>query len=188
MWSWEPWHGKRAFTGVEQNREDGTRYWEWVQDEAFIGTEQMGESFYLGSCSKAGILVTDVFQEIGEGAAKLESLHFELFPLFFAILTSLFPLYDYGGKINDFESTVSFFKKDIKELKLFGVAVFPLRECSNYSARKSVFVQLLNYCVYLYIYFFICRELHLKKIILGNEKCTLAEQYLREHSCSKAGV
>lgn len=159
-----------------------------MQDEAFIGTEQKGESFYLGSCSKAGILVTDVFQEIGEGAAKLESLHFELFPLFFAILTSLFPLYDYGGKINDFESTVSFFKKDIKELKLFGVAVFPLRECSNYSARKSVFVQLLNYCVYLYIYFFICRELHLKKIILGNEKCTLAEQYLREHSCSKAGV
>lgn len=110
------------------------------------------------------------------------------FLFFFAILTSLFPLYDYGGKVNDFESTVSFFKKDIKELKLFGVAVFPLRECSNYSARKSVFVQLLNYCVYLYIYFFICRELHLKKIILGNEKCTLAEQYLREHSCSKAGV
>lgn len=75
------------------------------------------------------------------------------FLFFFAILTSLFPLYDYGGKVNDFESTVSFFKKDIKELKLFGVAVFPLKECSNYSARKAVFVQLLNLlCLSIYIF------------------------------------
>lgn len=128
------------------------------------------------------------FRKLVKELLNLSLFILSSFLFFFAILTSLFPLYDYGGKINDFESTVSFFKKDIKELKLFGVAVFPLRECSNYSARKSVFVQLLNYCVYLYIYFFICRELHLKKIILGNEKCTLAEQYLREHSCSKTGV